>query len=63
MKCHIMEIRKEKSVTQKDLADKIGVKRQFISNIEREKIMPSLRLAYKIAKELNVCICDLFEEE
>lgn len=58
-----MEIRKEKSVTQKDLADKIGVKRQFISNIEREKIMPSLRLAYKIAKELNVCICDLFEEE
>lgn len=63
MKCHIMEIRKEKSVTQKELADKIGVKRQFISNIEREKIMPSLRLAYKIAKELNVCICDLFEEE
>lgn len=58
-----MEIRKEKSVTQKELADKIGVKRQFISNIEREKIMPSLRLAYKIAKELNVCICDLFEEE
>lgn len=58
-----MEIRKEKSVTQKELADKIGVKRQFISNIEREKIMPSLRLVYKIAKELNVCICDLFEEE
>ncbi|MGL5439383.1 MAG: helix-turn-helix domain-containing protein [Filifactoraceae bacterium] len=40
----------------------MGVKRQFISNIERIRVMISLKMAFKIAKELYFCICNLFEE-
>lgn len=36
-------------MTQKDLADKVGVTRQTIIALEKEKYSPSLELAFRIA--------------
>jgi putative transcriptional regulator len=48
-------------MTQQVLADKTGVTRQTIIAIESGKYSPSLTLAFKIAKALNVSIEDVFQ--
>ena len=34
-----------------------------LSKIERGEVLPSLKLAFRIAEELGVCICTLFNHE
>lgn len=65
MKTKIPELRKEKKLSQVELADIVGVTRQTITSIETEKYIASLPLAYKIAKYFNLKIEDVFylEEE
>jgi putative transcriptional regulator len=52
-------------MTQEDLANKVGVTRQTINAIEKQKYDPSLGLAFKLAKLFDVRIEELFlyEEE
>jgi len=47
-------------MTQADLADKIGVSRQSINAIEKNKYVPSTVLALKIAKLFNIAVEDIF---
>lgn len=47
-------------LTQEDLAEKVGVTRQTIIAIEKNKYVPSLALAYKIAKVFKKSIEDIF---
>lgn len=42
--------RAEFNLTQEDLADKVGVTRQTIIAIEKNKYVPSLELAFKISR-------------
>ena len=65
MKNRIRELRKEKNVTQDDLANAVSVTRQTIISLENGKYNASLQLAYKIAKYFNLSIEDIFifEEE
>ena len=65
MKTRIAELRKEKKLSQADLADIVGVTRQTITSIETGKYIASLPLAYKIAKYFGLKIEDVFvfEEE
>lgn len=65
MKTRIPELRKEKKLSQAELADIVGVTRQTITSIETEKYIASLPLAYKIANYFNLKIEDVFylEEE
>jgi len=54
------------NITQKKLAEEIGVARQTIHSIENEKFTPSVELALKLAKFFQVPVDDLFslkEEE
>jgi len=44
----VVKARKEKGLTQKDLADMIGLKQQVISRLEREKHVPTLNIFLKI---------------
>lgn len=60
MKNKIKEFRKEKSVTQEDLANTVGVTRQTVISLENGKYNASLQLAYKIAKYFGVAIEDIF---
>jgi putative transcriptional regulator len=49
-----------KDMTQEDLARKVGVTRQTINAIEKEKYNPSLDLAFKLAKLFDMTIEELF---
>ncbi|MCY3410533.1 MAG: helix-turn-helix transcriptional regulator [Candidatus Heimdallarchaeota archaeon] len=49
-----------KDLTQEDLAEKLDVTRQTISAIEKGNYNPSLILAYKIAREFQVSIEEVF---
>lgn len=63
MNNRIKELRKERSVTQEDLAAAVGVTRQTIISLENGKYNASLQLAYKIAKYFNICIEQVFDFE
>jgi putative transcriptional regulator len=47
-------------MTQKDLADRVGVTRQTIVAIENAKYFPSLELAFRIARVFNTGVEDVF---
>lgn len=46
---HIREIREEKNIPQKEMAQALGVSRQTMTAIEKGKYNPSLELSLKIA--------------
>ena len=48
-------------LTQQALADKVGVTRQTIIAIESGKYLPSLPLAFKLAREFGLGVEDVFE--
>lgn len=47
---NVHKLRAEASITQEELAGKVGVSRQTIISIERGKYTPSILLALKISK-------------
>lgn len=61
MKTRIAELRKEKKISQEELALAVGVTRQTITSIEVEKYVASLPLAYKIAHYFNMSIEEVFD--
>lgn len=61
MKTKIAELRKEKKMSQEELALAVGVTRQTITSIEVEKYVASLPLAYKIAHYFNMSIEQVFD--
>ena len=60
MKTRIKEFRARHDLTQAQLAEKLGVRRETISFIEQGKYNPSLRLAHRIAKELKSSLDELY---
>lgn len=61
MKNRIRELRTERGWRQEDLAQKAGVTRQTINAIENDKYNPTLVLAMKLARLLNIPVEDLFQ--
>ena len=47
-------------MTQKDLAEKVGVTRQTIVAIENAKYSPTLELAFQIARVFKVPLDEVF---
>jgi putative transcriptional regulator len=47
-------------MTQKDLADRVGVTRQTIIAIEGAKYSPTLELAFRIARAFDVPLDQVF---
>tara|TARA_B100000767_G_scaffold234270_1_gene226982 strand:- start:693 stop:887 length:195 start_codon:yes stop_codon:yes gene_type:complete len=60
MKNRVKELRKNKKLTQEELAELIGISRQAINAIEKEKFDPSLPTAFKMASLFKTTIEDLF---
>jgi len=48
-------------MTQQELAERAGVTRQTIIAIEAGKYMPSLPLAFKLARVFNLGVEDVFQ--
>lgn len=65
MRTCIKELRKERKLSQEELADAVGTTRQTITSIETGKYVASLPLAHRIAVFFGLTIEDvfLFEEE
>lgn len=60
MKNRIKEYRKQKKITQDELAKAVDVTRQTIISLENGKYDASLKLAHRIAKYFGVAIEELF---
>ncbi|MEK5396920.1 helix-turn-helix transcriptional regulator [Paenibacillus sp. FSL K6-2859] len=61
MKTRIRELRKERKISQEELAKAVRVTRLTIISIENEKYTASLILAYKIAKYFGLMIEGVFD--
>lgn len=60
MKTRIKEFRAKYNLTQAELAEKVGVRRETIVFLEKGKYNPSLKLAHDIAVVLGTKIDELF---
>lgn len=60
MKTRIKEYRARYDLTQAQLADKVGVRRETIVFLEKGKYNPSLKLAHDIAVVFKANIDDIF---
>lgn len=60
MRTRIKEFRAKYNLTQAELAEKVGVRRETIVFLEKGKYNPSLKLAHDIAVALKTKIDDLF---
>jgi len=60
MKTRIKELRARDNLTQVELAQKVGVRRETIVFLEKGKYNPSLKLAYDIAKVFDMKIEEVF---
>ncbi|KYG27743.1 helix-turn-helix transcriptional regulator [Alkalihalobacillus trypoxylicola] len=59
----LVVFRAEKGWTQEQLAKKVGVSRQTIATLEKNKYNPSLILAFKIAHAFEKPLTDVFDYE
>ncbi|WP_042146328.1 helix-turn-helix transcriptional regulator [Paucisalibacillus sp. EB02] len=60
MKNNVKVLREQNGLTQAQLGEKVGVSRQAINAIEKNKFDPSIWLAYDLAKFFNMSIEALF---
>ena len=63
IRVNIKSIRKEKNLTQRELAERIGVSEGYISDIERDSKdkHPTIKCLFKISEALGVELIDLLE--
>ena len=61
MRTNIQRLRKQHQLSQEELANAVGVSRQTIISLEKEKYTASLVLAYKIAAYFHVTIEEVFD--
>lgn len=54
------ELRARLGLTQAELAEAVGVRRETIVFLEQGKYNPSLRLAHAVAKKLGTTVDELF---
>ena len=59
----IVVLRAERGMSQKDLADQLGVSRQTIISLEKNRYNPSLKLAFDIAVLFGVELQEVFQYE
>jgi len=58
---HLKQHRARVDLTQQELGDRVGVRRQTILAIEKGHYVPSTLVALRIARELGMRVDELFE--
>lgn len=59
----IVVLRAERGLSQRELANQLGVSRQTIISLEKNRYNPSLKLAFDIALFFDVELHDVFQYE
>jgi putative transcriptional regulator len=57
----LAKVRKEKHISQTDLANALGVCRKSIFNIEHDAYLPNIDTCLRLSKYLEVTVEELFE--
>lgn len=57
----LKSVREEARITQQELADLVGVRRETILHLENNRYNPSLEVALKIAAVFKMQVDDLFQ--
>lgn len=60
MRNTVKQLRKQAGLRQEDMAKELGVSRQTIIAIENDKYDPTLELAMKMARFLNLHVDEIF---
>ena len=63
MKNRLKVLRAERDWTQADLAERVGVSRQTVNAVEKNKYDPSLSLAFTLARLFESSIEEIFHPE
>lgn len=63
MNNRLPEYRERDDLSQGELAEAVGVSRQTINAIERERYDPSLELAFELAAQFDCAVADLFDPD
>lgn len=61
LKTRIAQLRKQRRISQEELAMAVGVTRQTITSLECERYTASLVLAYKVARYFGLTIEEVFD--
>lgn len=61
LKNRIVVLRAERSLSQKEVADGVGVSRQTIISLEKNRYNPSLKLAFDLSIFFGVDLHDVFQ--
>ena len=59
----LMRLRKKQGYSQQEVADKLSVSRQTISNWECDQALPAVDKAMELAQLYNISLDDLMENE
>lgn len=62
MYLRIKEVLKEQNLTAKELAERVGISRENITNIINEKSKPAFDTLIKISEAINLPMSELFEK-
>ena len=60
MKNRLREMREDRGLSQRELAERVGVTRQTINSVERGRYDPSLELAFELAEFFGYHAEDIF---
>jgi putative transcriptional regulator len=63
MRNRVKELREQVGLSQADLAAAVGVSRQTVNSIERGRYLPSLPLAFDLARFFGAAVEEVFDAE
>lgn len=58
---NLKSVRESRAMTQQELADRIGMRRETILHLENNRYNPSLEMALKIAQVFDLRVEELFQ--
>lgn len=58
---NLKSVRESRGMTQQELADRIGMRRETILHLENNRYNPSLEMALKIAQVFDLRLEELFQ--
>ncbi len=63
MRNRVRELRTQRGLSQAEIAAELGVSRQTVISIENERYLPSLPLAFKIARFFGTPVEKMFDPD